>query len=89
MQSTTCAECLRAMSRGKSELLARIACANCQQAKADLEHAHDLCEIPSGSVLGSRCSLCGKWFLTKTGYSLTGETTLLRSFRRPPQNLRR
>jgi hypothetical protein len=66
MQSSFCAECLQAMSRGKSELLARIACANCQQAQEDLARAQgNVHELRSRSVFGSRCSHCGKWFLTK------------------------
>jgi hypothetical protein len=66
MQSRSCAECLQAMSRGKSGPLVRIACANCQQAQEDLAQAdQDLLELAPRSVLGSRCSVCGKWFLTK------------------------
>jgi len=66
MQSNSCEQCLQAMSRGKSETLARIACANCQQAREDLAQGHgNLHELTSRSVLGSRCSHCGKWFLTK------------------------
>jgi hypothetical protein len=61
---------LQAMSRGKSALLARIACANCQQAQEDLAQAHrDPLELSPRSVLGIRCSLCGKWFLTKSALS--------------------
>ncbi len=66
MQSNSCAECLKAMAPGKSELLVRIACANCQQAQQDLAHAANrLQELSSRTVLGARCLQCGKWCLTK------------------------
>lgn len=66
MLSDFCAQCLQAMSRGKSDTLARIACANCQQAQEDLAQAQgNVRELTSRSVLGSRCAQCGKWFLTK------------------------
>jgi len=66
MQSKSCAECLQAMSLGKSELLARIACANCKQAQEDLAAAHPrVHEFASRSVVGVRCPTCGKWFLRK------------------------
>ena len=68
MPPISCTECLQAMSRGKSDLLARIACANCQQARADLAQAHkSLHEITSGGMFGVRCSMCGKWFLRRNG----------------------
>jgi len=67
MHSSSCAECLQAMSRGKSDLLVRIACANCRQAQEDLAQAQsNVHDLTSRSVLGSRCSLCGKWCLTKS-----------------------
>jgi hypothetical protein len=66
MQSISCAECLKAMAQGKSELLARIACANCQQAKEDsAQAARILQELSSRTVVGVRCLQCGKWCLTK------------------------
>lgn len=66
MQSGSCAECLKAMARSKSELLVRIACANCQQAQEDLAQANTLRELSSRTVLGVRCLQCGKWCLTKS-----------------------
>jgi hypothetical protein len=70
MQPKTCLECLQAMSRGKSDLLARIACANCKQALEDIAEAHqNLHEMASKTVVGVRCSFCGKWFLTRNALS--------------------
>jgi len=78
MQSKSCAECLQAMSRGKSDLLARIACANCRQALEDLAHAnYDLHELASRTVVGVRCSLCGKWFMTKNALSTHRRTHIV------------
>jgi hypothetical protein len=66
MRTSACAECLQAMARGKSELLARIACANCEQAQADLAQAASSLEhLSSRRILGARCSQCGKWCFTK------------------------
>jgi phage FluMu protein Com len=65
MQSISCSECLKAMARGRSELLVRIACANCQQAQEDLAQAKTLVELSPRTVLGMRCPQCGKWCLTK------------------------
>lgn len=71
MQSTSCAECLKAMTRGKSELLVRIACANCQQAQEDLaQAARTLPELSSRTVLGVRCLQCGKWCLTRNSLAI-------------------
>jgi len=67
MQSISCSECLKAMARGRSELLVRIACANCQQAQEDLaQAAMSLEEFSSRTVLGMRCLQCGKWCLTRS-----------------------
>jgi hypothetical protein len=67
MRITTCAECLQAMGQVKSELLARIACANCQQAQADLDQgAGSVPQSSARSLFGTRCSQCGKWCLTKS-----------------------
>lgn len=67
MQSSSCAECLKEMARGKSELLVRIACANCQHAQDELaKDAHTLRELSSRTILGVRCSQCGKWCLTSS-----------------------
>jgi RNase P subunit RPR2 len=64
MQSISCAECLKAMARGKSELLVRIACANCQQAQEDLLEAENRLREISRPFFGVRCLECGKWCLT-------------------------
>lgn len=78
MRSRSCAECLQAMSLGKSELLARIACANCQQAQEDLAAAHHrVQEFASRSVVGVRCSMCGKWFLTKNALATHRRTHMV------------
>jgi len=66
MQTSSCAECLKAMAPGKSEFLVRIACANCQQAQEDVAHAASTPrELSSRTVLGVRCLQCGKWCLTR------------------------
>jgi hypothetical protein len=71
MRTSTCAECLQAMARGKSELLARIACANCQQAQEDLAVAtNSLEQVSSRRVFGMRCSQCGKWCFTKSALAM-------------------
>ena len=66
MPNGSCAECLDSMAKVKGESLARVACANCQQAQHDLsEPMSPLHERSSRRVLGIRCSLCGKWCWTK------------------------
>ena len=82
MLSNSCAECLKAMASGKSELLARIACANCQQAQQDLAHAaKSVQKLPSRTVLGVRCLQCGKWCLTKGALATHQGTYTSRSHR--------
>jgi hypothetical protein len=67
MQSDSCAECLKLMARSKSEILARIACANCHQAEADLSQVtKTVRDLSCQTVLGVRCLHCGKWCLTKS-----------------------
>jgi hypothetical protein len=64
MGQSSCAECLADMARGKSEMLVRVACANCRQAEEDIAMTlkHDM----SSSSFGIRCSQCGKWCWTKS-----------------------
>jgi phage FluMu protein Com len=82
MQSISCAECLRAMARGRSELLVRIACANCQQALEDLaQAARTLPELSSRTVLGVRCMQCGKWCLTRNSLATHRRSHVIGPFR--------
>jgi hypothetical protein len=67
MQISTCAECLQAMAQVKNDFLARIACANCQQAQADLDQVvGSVPQSSARSLFGTRCSQCGKWCLTRS-----------------------
>jgi hypothetical protein len=80
MRQSSCAECLTDMARVKSELLVRVACANCRQAEEDLavttRPLHDM----SSSTFGVRCSQCGKWCWTKSALAThrRGHTTPMR-----------
>jgi hypothetical protein len=61
MQNESCAECIAAMERVKGELLARLACANCQHAqKAQEDAAQRQRELAGRRVLGVRCFQGGK-----------------------------
>ena len=71
MQSKSCDECIAAMALVKGELLARIACANCQQAKEALSEATEQQgKLIKRRRLGLRCVLCGKWCWTTTGLAV-------------------
>ena len=68
MQNESCAECIAAMERVRGELLARLACANCQHCqKAPEDVAQRPQELAGCRLLGVRCSQCGKWCWTKHG----------------------
>ncbi len=57
-----CADCLQSMTQVKSELLIRIACANCLQAREDLAGKSALQHKRSShSRFAFRCPECGKW----------------------------
>src|SRR5580704_1083152 len=61
MQNESCAECIAAMERVRGELLARLACANCQHCqKAPEDVAQRPQELAGCRLLGVRCSQCGK-----------------------------
>jgi len=71
MQNEGCAECIAAMERVKGELLARIACANCQHCqKAQDDVAQRQRELAGVWLLGVRCPQCGKRCWTKHGLAI-------------------
>jgi len=64
MQNESCAECIAAMEQVRGELLARLACANCQhmpEAQEDVARRQQ--ELAGCRLLGMRSYQCGnrKW----------------------------